>query len=64
MVKDGTAVIDVGINKVDGKLAGDADFESVSKKSRMDNPGSGRCRANDRCDAAGKHAGKVQGHRR
>ena len=33
MVKDGTAVIDVGINKVDGKLAGDADFESVSKKA-------------------------------
>lgn len=32
MVKDGAVVIDVGINRVDGKLVGDVDFESVSKK--------------------------------
>lgn len=32
MVKDGAIVIDVGINKVDGKLCGDVDFENVSKK--------------------------------
>lgn len=32
MVKDGAVVIDVGINRIDGKLIGDVDFENVSKK--------------------------------
>lgn len=32
MVKDGSVVIDVGINRVDGVLCGDVDFENVSKK--------------------------------
>ena len=32
MVKEDAIVIDVGINKVDGKLCGDVDFENVSKK--------------------------------
>lgn len=32
MVKDEAVVIDVGINKVDGKLYGDVDFDSVSRK--------------------------------
>ncbi len=32
MVSEGTVVIDVGINRVDGKLTGDVDFEPVSKK--------------------------------
>jgi methylenetetrahydrofolate dehydrogenase (NADP+)/methenyltetrahydrofolate cyclohydrolase len=31
MVKPGAAVIDVGINRVDGKLCGDVDFASVSE---------------------------------
>lgn len=31
MVKDGAVVIDVGINRVDGKLYGDVDFDGVSK---------------------------------
>jgi methylenetetrahydrofolate dehydrogenase (NADP+) / methenyltetrahydrofolate cyclohydrolase len=31
MVKDGATVIDVGINRVDGKLVGDVDFDSVNK---------------------------------
>lgn len=31
MVKPGAAVIDVGINRVDGKLVGDVDFENVEK---------------------------------
>lgn len=31
MVKPGAVVIDVGINRVDGKLCGDVDFENVSK---------------------------------
>ena len=33
MVSTGTVVIDVGINRVDGKLTGDVDFEPVSKKA-------------------------------
>lgn len=32
MVKDGTIVIDVGINRVDGKLCGDVDFDDVVDK--------------------------------
>ncbi len=32
MVKKGAVVIDVGINRVDGKLVGDVNFESVKKK--------------------------------
>ncbi len=31
MVKPGAAVIDVGVNRKDGKLTGDVEFESVSK---------------------------------
>ena len=33
MVKDGAIVIDVGINRVDGKVCGDVDFESVRQKA-------------------------------
>ena len=32
MVKEGAIVIDVGINRVDGKLVGDVDFEQVAPK--------------------------------
>ena len=32
MVKDGVVVIDVGINRVDGKVCGDVDFSNVLKK--------------------------------
>ena len=32
MVKDGSVVIDVGINRVDGKLYGDVDFDNVKEK--------------------------------
>jgi len=31
MVKPGAAVMDVGINRVDGKVVGDVDYEPVSK---------------------------------
>ena len=31
MVKPGAAVIDIGINRVDGKLCGDVDFDAVSE---------------------------------
>lgn len=38
MVKDGAIVIDVGINRVEGKLCGDVDFENVSKKTSYITP--------------------------
>lgn len=38
MVKDGAVVIDVGINRVDGKLCGDVDYENVSKKASAITP--------------------------
>lgn len=37
-VKEGAVVIDVGINRVDGKLVGDCDFESVLKKASYISP--------------------------
>ena len=37
-VKEGVVVIDVGINRVDGKLCGDVDFEEVSKKASFITP--------------------------
>ena len=38
MVKDGAVVIDVGINRVDGKLYGDVDFAAVSPKASYITP--------------------------
>ena len=38
MVKDGAVVVDVGINRVDGKLCGDVDFENVEKKASWITP--------------------------
>lgn len=38
MVKEGAIVIDVGINRVDGKLYGDVDFDNVSKKAAYITP--------------------------
>ena len=39
MVKDGAAVIDIGINRLpNGKLVGDVDFENVSKKASFITP--------------------------
>ena len=37
-VKDGVVVIDIGINRVDGKLCGDVDFDEVSKKASFITP--------------------------
>ena len=37
-VKAGAVVIDVGINRVDGKLCGDVDFESVKEKAAVITP--------------------------
>ncbi len=38
MVKEGAVVIDVGINRVDGKLAGDVDFDKVAEKAAFITP--------------------------
>ncbi len=38
MVKEGAIVVDVGMNRVDGKLYGDVDYDSVSKKASMITP--------------------------
>lgn len=38
MVKDGAVVIDVGINRVDGKLVGDVDFDAVKDKCEAITP--------------------------
>jgi len=39
MIKDGVVVIDVGINRLEtGKLVGDVDFESASRKARAITP--------------------------
>lgn len=37
-IKDGAVVIDVGVNRVDGKLTGDVDFESVKEKASFLTP--------------------------
>jgi methylenetetrahydrofolate dehydrogenase (NADP+)/methenyltetrahydrofolate cyclohydrolase len=37
-VREGAAVIDVGINRVDGKLCGDVDFESASTRAGLITP--------------------------
>jgi methylenetetrahydrofolate dehydrogenase (NADP+)/methenyltetrahydrofolate cyclohydrolase len=38
MVREGAVVIDVGINRVDGRLVGDVDFASVSPKASLITP--------------------------
>ena len=37
-VKEGAVVIDVGINRVDGKICGDVDYEEVAKKTSYITP--------------------------
>ncbi len=38
MVKQGAAVVDVGINKIDGKIMGDVDFDSVKEAAGFITP--------------------------
>lgn len=38
MVKEGAVVIDVAMNRIDGKLTGDVDFEGVSRKASYITP--------------------------
>lgn len=37
-IKEGAAIIDVGINRVDGKLCGDVDFDAVKEKAAYITP--------------------------
>jgi methylenetetrahydrofolate dehydrogenase (NADP+)/methenyltetrahydrofolate cyclohydrolase len=37
-VKEGAVVIDVGMNRVDGKLTGDVDFEAAKERARLITP--------------------------
>lgn len=46
-IKDGATVIDVGINRVDGRLCGDVDFDDVVEKAAFITPVPGRRRADD-----------------
>ena len=38
MVKEGAIIIDVGVNRVDGKLVGDVDFDAVKEKASFITP--------------------------
>jgi methylenetetrahydrofolate dehydrogenase (NADP+)/methenyltetrahydrofolate cyclohydrolase len=38
MIKEGTVIIDVGMNRVEGKLCGDVDFEDVKGKASAITP--------------------------
>ena len=39
MINDGAVVVDIGVSVLDdGKIVGDVDFESVSKKASMITP--------------------------
>ena len=38
MIKEGTVIIDVGMNRVEGKLCGDVDFEDVEEKASAITP--------------------------
>lgn len=38
MIKKGAIIVDVGINRVDGKLVGDVNFETVKEKASMITP--------------------------
>lgn len=41
MIKDNAVVIDVGVNRINGKIVGDVDFENVSKKASYITPNPG-----------------------
>ncbi len=41
MIKDNAVVIDVGVNRINGKIVGDVNFESVSKKASYITPNPG-----------------------
>lgn len=38
MIKEGAVVVDIGINKIDGKIVGDVDYNNVAKKASFITP--------------------------
>ena len=55
MVKPGAIVIDVGINRVDGKVVGDVDFDAVKGGCLLDYACARRRWPYDHYHAAGEH---------
>lgn len=52
MIKEGSVVIDVGINRLeDGSIVGDVEFETVGPKASYITPVPGGVRTNDNCNA-------------
>ena len=58
MVKEGAAIIDVGITRVPDEshpkgyvIKGDVAFDEVAQKGQLYHSRSWRCRAHDNCDA-------------
>ena len=52
-IREGAAVIDVGINRIDGKLCGDVDFDEVREKAAFITPVPGG--SDDDRNVAGQH---------
>ena len=55
-VLNGVIVIDVGINRVDGRIIGDVDFDAVSEKAAWISPVPGGGWSDDHCIFAPKYA--------
>ena len=55
-VKEGAVVIDVGMNRLDGKLTGDVEFDSGARARRPDHARARRRRPDDDRDADAQHA--------
>ena len=50
-IKEGATVIDVGINRINGKLVGDVEYDMANTKSGLYYASTGWSRANDSCHA-------------
>ena len=57
-VKPGAVVIDVGINRLEGGLVGDVDFDAVSRARGRDHAGARRRRADDDRMPAAQHGAR------
>jgi methylenetetrahydrofolate dehydrogenase (NADP+)/methenyltetrahydrofolate cyclohydrolase len=54
-IRQDAIVIDIGINRVDGKLVGDVEFSVGQRKSLLYHPSSWWSRANDCCHLNGEY---------
>lgn len=55
-IKESAVVIDVGINRVDGKLVGDVEFDKAAEKSGLHYTSPRWRWANDRCNVDEQYA--------